>query len=175
MRRSGLKAIPETARSTKPRLPNTPKKMRHGDWREIGGRPIERLSTGRLLNGQHRLHAVICAGGAVRLLVAVYERTRKENMNDKQEEIMEEKERTERQRELFEVMKELCRLMREHGGIMKQRAVRDVFEDGLALFGLPEYRGQQTEYRYKKTPGVKVLDRTDGKVVVDSGDGDGIK
>ena len=50
-------------------------RMRSGEWTErVKGiqRPIERLDTGRLLNGQHRLAAVVRAGVPVRLRVAVY-------------------------------------------------------------------------------------------------------
>ena len=57
-------------------------KMRLGEWREKGGILVVRLNTGRLLNGQHRLHAVIRAGVAVRLRVAVYERRRKSGEAD---------------------------------------------------------------------------------------------
>ena len=52
-------------------------RMRSGEWNErVKGEslPIEHLDTGRLLNGQHRLAAVVRAGVAVRLRVAVYGR-----------------------------------------------------------------------------------------------------
>ena len=52
-------------------------KMRLGTWRSGRGMPIIRRSDGRLINGQHRLYAIIRAGVAVRLRVAVYERVRK--------------------------------------------------------------------------------------------------
>ena len=50
-------------------------RMRSGGWVERvkgGSRPIEVLDTGRLLNGQHRLTAVIRAGIPVRMWVEVY-------------------------------------------------------------------------------------------------------
>ena len=52
-------------------------KMRLGVWREGRGMPIIRRSDGRLINGQHRLCAIIRAGVAVTLRVDVYERARK--------------------------------------------------------------------------------------------------
>ena len=52
-------------------------KMRLGEWRERHSVPIILQSDGRLINGQHRLYAIIRAGVAVRLRVEVYERVLK--------------------------------------------------------------------------------------------------
>jgi hypothetical protein len=49
-------------------------KMRCGQWQLKGGFPVKRLENGRLLNGQHRLNAVIRAGCPVQLKVTVYKR-----------------------------------------------------------------------------------------------------
>ena len=46
--------------------------MRSGGWAEKSRDPIEVLDTGRLLNRQHRLTAVIRAGIPVRMRVVVY-------------------------------------------------------------------------------------------------------
>ena len=50
-------------------------RMRSGGWVEHvkgGSRPIEVLDTGRLLNGQHRLSAIVRSGVTLKLRVVVY-------------------------------------------------------------------------------------------------------
>ena len=51
-------------------------KMRSGEWEERirGSRTVEVLDSGRLLNGQHRLSAVVRVGVAVRMCVTVYKK-----------------------------------------------------------------------------------------------------
>ncbi len=46
--------------------------MQEGLWEADCSRPVQILNTGLLLNGQHRLTAVIQAGVPVQLQVAVY-------------------------------------------------------------------------------------------------------
>ena len=73
---------------------------------------------------------------------------RNRHYKDIGDKIMSEQELEEKQKELFEVMKVLCRLMKEHPKIMKQRSIREVFENGICLFGIPAYQTQKTHYKY---------------------------
>ena len=51
-------------------------KMRRGEWKEKmhGGSPLIVMKEGELINGQHRLMAVVKYGKSVRMQVLVYER-----------------------------------------------------------------------------------------------------
>lgn len=50
---------------TKPQTAAYARDMQGGNWRDHGGDPIQIGSNGVLLNGQHRLHAVIASGATV--------------------------------------------------------------------------------------------------------------
>ena len=51
-------------------------KMQHGEWKEkmSGASPLIVMNEGELINGQHRLMAVLRYGKSVRMQVLVYER-----------------------------------------------------------------------------------------------------
>ena len=51
-------------------------KMQHGEWKEKmpGASPLIVMKEGELINGQHRLMAVLRYGKSVRMQVLVYER-----------------------------------------------------------------------------------------------------
>lgn len=53
-------------------------KMRRGEWKEKmpGGAPLIVMKEGELINGQHRLMAVVKYGKSVRMQVLVYERNK---------------------------------------------------------------------------------------------------
>lgn len=76
MAKAWLLKNPENRPIEEDRVSEYADKMRRGEWKEKmhGGSPLIVMKEGELINGQHRLMAVVKYGKSVRMQVLVYER-----------------------------------------------------------------------------------------------------
>ena len=76
MAKAWLLKNPENRPIEEDRVREYADKMHRGEWKEKmhGGSPLIVMKEGELINGQHRLMAVVKYGKSVRMQVFVYER-----------------------------------------------------------------------------------------------------
>ncbi|MGP1576578.1 MAG: hypothetical protein ACTTH7_03665 [Treponema sp.] len=76
MAEAWLQNNPENRPINEERVREYEDKMRRGEWEEKhrGGEPLIVMKEGELINGQHRLTAVVRNGKSIRMQVMVYER-----------------------------------------------------------------------------------------------------